>query len=234
MSNIIDVIIPVLNEEESIGKVIKDIPKELTRNIYVIDNGSSDQSKNRAAESGAIVLDESKRGYGAACFAGIHYICYSSQDIVPDAIVFLDGDYSDRPKEMYLLINKLELENLDLVIGSRTLGDAEKGSLGVVQQIGNALSTFLIRILFSYGYTDLGPFRIIRFSKLLEMKMEDRDYGWTVEMQVKAAKLKMKIGEVPVSYKKRIGKSKISGTLRGIFGASVKILYTIFKTYVKG
>lgn len=230
----IDVIIPVLNEEHSIGLVINDIPKELARTIYVCDNGSTDLSKENALQAGAIVLSEPQRGYGAACHRGILEIQKLSATEYPDIVVFLDGDYSDRPSEMPLLINELMNKNLDLVIGSRVLGMSAKGALNIVQRFGNALSAFLIKVLFDYRYTDLGPFRAIRFNKLIEMKMEDRDYGWTVEMQLKAAKLKMSVGEVPVSYHKRIGKSKISGTLRGIIGAGSKIFYMIFKTYVKG
>jgi glycosyltransferase involved in cell wall biosynthesis len=214
---IIDVIIPVFNEESSIGFVIRDIPHRLVRNIYVCDNGSTDQSAEIASEAGAIVLLESKKGYGAACLHAVRYI-----------------DYSDRASEMDLLIQKLKEDQLDLVIGSRVLGNAAQGSLGVVQKFGNRLATWLIRLLFNYRYTDLGPFRAIRFTKLLELDMKDKDYGWTVEMQVKAAQKKFRVGEVAVSYHKRIGKSKISGTLKGILGAGSKILYTIFKSFVKG
>jgi glycosyltransferase involved in cell wall biosynthesis len=231
---IIDVIIPVFNEESSIGFVIRDIPHRLVRNIYVCDNGSTDQSAEIASEAGAIVLLESKKGYGAACLHAVRYIADKSKTEYPDIVVFIDGDYSDRASEMDLLIQKLKEDQLDLVIGSRVLGNAAQGSLGVVQKFGNRLATWLIRLLFNYRYTDLGPFRAIRFTKLLELDMKDKDYGWTVEMQVKAAQKKFRVGEVAVSYHKRIGKSKISGTLKGILGAGSKILYTIFKSFVKG
>ncbi len=230
----IDVIIPVFNEENSIALVVNDIPKSLVRYIYVCDNGSTDYSKELAIQSGAQVLLETRKGYGSACLKGIRHIQEQANSEHPDILVFLDGDYSDRPSEMHLLIEELISKELDLVIGSRVLGKSEKGSLGLVQEFGNKLSTFLIELLFNYRFTDLGPFRAIRFSKLLEMDMQDRDYGWTVEMQIKAAKMKMRIGEVPVSYFKRIGQSKISGTLRGIIGAASKILYMIFKSFVKG
>ncbi len=234
MTDVIDVIIPVLDEEDSITLVIRDIPKELVRSIYVCDNGSTDESATRAKAAGAVVISEPQRGYGAACLKAIQYISVDALQVKPDIIVFLDGDYSDRPSELPRLIDKLISEDLDLVIGSRVLGNSEKGSLGLVQQYGNILSTWLIRRLFNYHYTDLGPFRAIRFDRLTKMQMCDRNYGWTVEMQVKAAKQKLRVGEVPVSYHKRIGKSKISGTLKGILGASSKILYTIFKSFVKG
>jgi glycosyltransferase involved in cell wall biosynthesis len=231
---VIDVIIPVFNEEESISLVINDIPKNLVRNIYVCDNGSTDLSKERAARAGATVLEESHKGYGSACLKGIKHIESLGPSNFPELVIFIDGDYSDRPVEMHSLIDEIISKDLDLVIGSRVQGRAESGSLGIVQEFGNKLSTFLISLLFNYRYTDLGPFRVIRFSKLLEMKMEDPDYGWTVEMQIKAAKMKMRVGEVPVSYFKRIGKSKISGTLKGVIGAASKILYMIFKSFVKG
>lgn len=231
---IIDVLIPVLNEEASIALVINDIPKNLVRNIFVCDNGSTDQSKEKALSAGATVLIEPRKGYGSACLKGINHIITAGQSHYPDVLVFLDGDYSDRPTEMQHLIDELLFKDLDLVIGSRVLGQAETGSLGLVQKFGNILSTFLIALQFNYKYTDLGPFRAVRFSRLLEMRMEDPDYGWTVEMQIKAAKMKMKVGEIPVSYYKRIGKSKISGTIKGVIGAASKILYMIFKSFVKG
>ena len=230
----IDVIIPVLNEEASIALVISDIPKELVRTVYVCDNGSTDKSREKAVLAGAVVLIEPDKGYGAACLKGVNHIKAKPLEDHPEILIFLDGDYSDRPAEIPVLIKKLVNENLDLVIGSRVLGKSEKGSLTITQRFGNSLATCLLKLLYGYRFTDLGPFRAIRFSKLLEMKMEDRDYGWTIEMQIKAAKMKMRIGEVPVSYHKRIGKSKISGTLRGIIGAGSKILYMIFKGFVKG
>lgn len=229
----VDVIIPVLNEEHSIVNVLNDIPQHLVRNIYVVDNGSTDRTKEFATDHGAIVLTETRRGYGSACLKGIQFIVENKQTTVPDAIAFLDGDYSDYPEEIEQLIQVLEIENMDMVIGSRVLGLSQPGSLTAVQKFGNALSTVLIKYLFGYHFTDLGPFRIIRFDRLMQLNMTDPDYGWTVEMQIKAAKLKLKVKEVPVSYRNRIGISKVSGTVRGVIGAGSKILYTIFKSFVK-
>lgn len=231
---VIDVIIPALNEEKSIALVINDLPKGLIRHIYVCDNQSSDATKSKALSAGAKVISATERGYGAACFRGIQHIHNLGAAQFPDVVVFIDADYSDYPAELPLLISKLQSEKLDMVIGSRVLGKSEKGALSNVQRFGNQLATFLIRILFNVKYTDLGPFRAIRFIKLLSLNMEDRNYGWTVEMQVKAAKMKFRIGEVAVSYKNRIGESKISGTFRGIIGAGSKILLIIFKSFVKG
>ncbi|MBK9108364.1 MAG: glycosyltransferase family 2 protein [Saprospiraceae bacterium] len=230
----IDVIIPALNEEQSIGFVLRDIPKHLSRTIYVTDNGSSDRTVEVAQSEGAKVLYQARRGYGSACLKAMDAIASLPSNQKPDAVAFLDADYSDHPAELVLLVRKLEESQADLVIGSRVLGKAQKGSLTTVQRFGNRLSTWLIEKLFGYHFTDLGPFRIIRYDALLKLNMQDPDYGWTVEMQVKAAQHKLMATEVPVSYKKRIGKSKVSGTIRGIFGAGSKILFIIFKTYVKG
>lgn len=234
MHPVVDVIIPALNEEASIGKVIQAIPKNLIRTIYVCDNGSQDKTADVAQKHGAVVLVAPRRGYGSACLTGIQHICTKPQELYPDILVFIDGDYSDYPEELALILDPFKDPKMDLIIGSRVLGNSEIGSLGIIQRFGNKLACFLIKKLYKYKFTDLGPFRAIRFCKLLELKMEDPDYGWTVEMQIKASKRKMKFGEVPVSYRKRIGKSKISGTIKGIFGAASKILLTIFKTYVKG
>lgn len=230
----IDVIIPALNEEQSIGFVLEDLPKHLIRTVYVTDNGSSDRTVEIALAKGATVLHQARRGYGAACLKALDSIASLPIGLKPDAVAFLDADYSDNPKELILLAEKLEESQVDLVIGSRVLGTAQKGALTTVQKFGNRLSTWLIERLFGYHFTDLGPFRIIRYEALLKLNMKDLDYGWTVEMQVKAAIHKLKTAELPVNYKKRIGKSKVSGTIRGIFGAGSKILFIIFKTYVKG
>ncbi|MBK8955981.1 MAG: glycosyltransferase family 2 protein [Saprospiraceae bacterium] len=230
----IDVIIPALNEEKSIGLVLQHLTRNLLRTIYVVDNGSTDRTGQIAALHGAIVLVQPRRGYGSACLKALEYISNLPESQKPDVIAFLDADFSDDPQDLIRMINKLKDNELDLVIGSRVLGHAEKGSLTTVQRFGNSLSTWLIKKLFSYSFTDLGPFRLIRYQALLKLGMKDPDYGWTVEMQVKAALQKLKTAEVPVNYKKRIGKSKVSGTIRGIFGAGSKILYIIFKSYVKG
>lgn len=227
----IDVIIPVLNEEQSIGMVLHALADMPVRKVYVCDNGSIDRTADIAREKGAEVVNEPRKGYGSACLRGLREI---SKNSLPDVVVFIDGDFSDDPSEMLLLIRKLDEEKLDLVLGSRVLGNPEPGSLTSVQIFGNALATFLIRLFWGYRFTDLGPFRAIRYSSLLKLKMEDPDYGWTVEMQIKAAKYKMRCSEIPVSYRKRIGKSKVSGTMKGVLGAGSKILYIIFKTFVKG
>jgi len=225
---IIDVIIPAYNEEESIGKVVADIPKELVRDILVCNNASTDTTKSVAAAGGAIVLDQPLKGYGNACLKGIEYLKNRPENEKPDIVVFLDGDYSDHPEEMTLLVNAL-LEGNDMVIGSRALGDMESGAMMPQQVFGNWLATNLIRLFYNYQFTDLGPFRAIRYDKLMEIDMQDRDFGWTVEMQVKAAKHKLKCIEIPVTYRRRIGVSKVSGTIKGTILAGHKILWTIFK-----
>lgn len=224
---IIDVIIPAYNEEGSIGKVIGDIPDGLVRHIIVCNNASTDDTVAVATTAGALVVTEMAAGYGAACLKAMDYI--SRLDQHPDIIVFIDGDYSDYPEQMINLLKPIQEERYDMVIGSRVQGDLEKGSMTPPQIFGNWLATNLIRLIYKYEFTDLGPFRAIRYSKLLELNMNDRDFGWTVEMQVKAAKYHLKCTEVAVDYRKRIGKSKVSGTIRGTVLAGHKILWTIFK-----
>ncbi len=223
------VIIPAYNEEQSIGKVINDIPKDLVSETVVVNNNSSDETPARAESAGATVLDETRMGYGHACLKGIKYAASKAENDRPGIIVFLDGDYSDYPEEMRELIRPMVEDNLDMVIGSRALGNAEKGALLPQQVFGNALATSLIKLLYGVKFTDLGPFRAIKFDKLLQLNMTDTTYGWTVEMQVKAAKEKFKCIEVPVRYRKRIGVSKITGTVSGSIKAAYKILWTIFK-----
>lgn len=226
---LIDVIIPAYNESLSIGKVIRDIPHDLVRDIIVCNNNSSDNTSIVALEAGAIVVDQHVRGYGNACLAGMAYILKQPVDMQPDIVVFMDADYSDYPQEMPALIAPI-LDGKDLVIGSRVAGHPDPGSLTRPQQFGNWLATTLIRWIYGFSFTDLGPFRAIRWQKLLELDMQDKTYGWTVEMQVKALQHQMSCGEVPVSYRKRIGKSKVSGTLKGAVLAGYKILWTIFKS----
>ncbi len=221
------VIIPAFNEEQSIGKVINNIPKELVSEVVVINNNSTDGTAANAASAGATVINEVRRGYGYACLRGIQYA--KDKKDRPDIIVFLDGDYSDYPEEMRALVRPIIKDDLDMVIGSRTTGNSEKGALLPQQVFGNWLAITLIRLLYGMKFTDLGPFRAIKFDKLLQLNMTDTTYGWTVEMQVKAAKEKFKCAEVPVSYRKRIGVSKIAGTLSGSIKAGYKILWTIFK-----
>ena len=221
------VIIPALNEERSIGQVIGDIPRGLVTEIVVVDNGSTDSTAQIASDSGATVIDEGKMGYGQACLAGISYI--KSSSYVPDIIVFLDGDYSDYPQEMKDLVSPITEDGYDLVIGSRTIGERQKGALLPQALVGNYVATRLIRLFYGVSFTDLGPFRAIRYDKLLSLGMRDRTYGWTVEMQIKAAKKGLRCAEVPVSYRKRIGASKITGTIAGSFMAGVKIIWMIFR-----
>jgi len=223
---IVDVIIPAFNEEGSVGKVINDIPKDAVRTIIVGNNGSTDSTKEVATQAGAVVVDEPRSGYGSACLAGMRYV--ADQNTPPDIVVFIDGDYSDYPEQLKDLVAKIT-EGHDLVIGSRALGDLQKGSMTPAQLFGNWLATNLIRLLYKYEFTDLGPFRAVRYNKLLEMDMSDPDFGWTVEMQVKAAKMGMSCTEIPVNYRRRIGVSKVSGTIRGTILAGHKILWTIFK-----
>ena len=221
------VIIPALNEERSIGQVIADIPRDLATEIVVVDNGSTDSTAQVASDSGATVVDEGRMGYGQACLAGISYI--KSSSYVPDIIVFLDGDYSDYPQEMKDLISPITEDGYDLVIGSRTIGERQKGALLPQALVGNYVATRLIKLFYGVSFTDLGPFRAIRYDKLLSLGMRDRTFGWTVEMQVKAAKKGFRCAEVPVSYRKRIGTSKITGTIAGSFMAGVKIIWMIFR-----
>ena len=228
---VIDVIIPAFNEEKSIGLVVGDIPKDLVREVIVCNNNSTDQTAAVAREAGATVVDQPQKGYGSACLKGMEYIQSKDAKHQPDIVVFLDGDYSDHPAEMSLLIQPILEEDLDLVIGSRALGDMEKGAMMPQQVFGNWLATNLIKLFYNYQFTDLGPFRAIRWDKLLAIEMEDPDFGWTVEMQVKAAKFKLNCTEIPVSYRKRVGVSKVSGTIRGTILAGHKILWTIFKLW---
>lgn len=227
MRPVVFVIIPAFNEAPSIGKVVKAIPKDVTDRILVVDNASTDATADVATQAGAIVLQEPERGYGNACLRGIAW-CKEHQPH-PDIVVFLDGDFSDHPEEIRNLIAPLINNQADLVIGSRTLGKRERGSLTVQQIFGNWLATSLIKLFFKANFTDLGPFRAIRFASLLALEMKDRTYGWTVEMQVKAARQKLRFEEIPVRYRKRIGKSKISGTVKGTIMAGYKILRTIFR-----
>ncbi|MEL6989803.1 MAG: glycosyltransferase family 2 protein [Bacteroidota bacterium] len=223
----IDIIIPAFNEEKSIAKVVNDIPKEVIREIIVCNNASTDNTKAVASAAGATVLDENNPGYGNACLKGLAHI--AEKVIKPDIVVFIDGDYSDYPEEVVDLVKPIQDNEADLVIGSRALGDMENGAMMPQQIFGNWLATTLIKLIYGYQFTDLGPFRAVRYDKLLEIDMKDRTYGWTVEMQVKAAKLKLKCLEIPVKYRKRIGVSKVSGTLKGTILAGHKILWTIFK-----
>lgn len=227
MSLVIKVIIPAFNEENGIGEVIREIPKNLISEIIVINNASTDNTEQIAIEAGAIVLRELVPGYGRACLKGIEYLKQTQP--VPDVVVFLDADHSDYPEEIPELLKPITQGNADLVIGSRALGIKEDGSMTPQQIFGNWLATRLLKLFYGVKFTDLGPFRAIHFSKLIELEMQDKTYGWTVEMQLKAAKKGFQCVEVPVRYRKRIGFSKISGTVKGTIMAGYKILATIFK-----
>ncbi|WP_299155912.1 glycosyltransferase family 2 protein [uncultured Tenacibaculum sp.] len=231
MNQIIKVIIPAYNEQDSIANVINDIPS-LVNEIIVISNNSTDNTEINAKNSGATVLKENRRGYGYACLKGMEYIKASAIHDpyhIPDIIVFLDGDYSDYPEQLTELINPIVNDNIDFVIGARIKRLREQGSMTPQQIFGNWLATFLMKLFFNAKFTDLGPFRAIKYNKLLALNMEDKTYGWTVEMQLKALKQKFSYVEIPMKYRNRIGVSKVSGTVKGSILAGVKILGWIFK-----
>ncbi|MGH1350043.1 MAG: glycosyltransferase family 2 protein [Methyloligellaceae bacterium] len=216
----ISVIIPALNEEKAIKNVLADIP-DWVDDVIVVDNGSTDETARVASSNGARVIHEPRRGYGQACLTGIQELKNC------DIVVFLDGDYSDYPNEMHLIVDPILNGAADLVLGSRTAGKAQKGALTLQQQVGNNLACFLMRLLWKTKYTDLGPFRAIKHGRLMALAMSDKGYGWTIEMQIKAALHNLKIMETPVNYRARIGVSKISGTLTGSVSAGFKILSLI-------
>ncbi|MEE9407910.1 MAG: glycosyltransferase family 2 protein [Polaribacter sp.] len=222
----IKVIIPAYNEQDSIANVINDIPKNVDE-IIVVSNNSSDNTEINAKNAGATVLFENRKGYGYACLKGMDYI--AKKENKPEIVVFLDGDYSDYPEQLTEIISPIVNDNIDFVIGSRVKRLREEGSMTPQQVFGNWLATFLMKLFFGAKFTDLGPFRAIKYNKLLALKMEDKTYGWTVEMQLKALKQKMSYIEVPMKYRNRIGVSKVSGTIKGSIMAGVKILGWIFK-----
>lgn len=226
---VIDVIIPAYNEEDSIALVVNELPKPVVRDIIVCNNNSKDNTAGVARNAGAVVVDESRAGYGSACLRGIAHIAARPEAEHPDIVVFIDGDHSDYPGQLPEVVAPILHDGMDLVIGSRALGDLEPGSMQPQQIFGNWLATSLIKLIYGVQYTDLGPFRAIRYDKLTSLGMRDPDFGWTVEMQVRAAKAGLRSVEVPVRYRNRIGVSKISGTLRGTILAGHKILWTIFK-----
>jgi len=222
----IRVIIPAFNEEASIGKVIQDIPSEVDE-IIVVSNRSTDKTEEVARKNKATVLSEPRRGYGYACLKGMEYL--KSNSLKTDIVVFLDGDYSDFPQEMISILNPIIYEDYDFVVGSRSPKYREKGSMTFPQVFGNWLATNLMRMIWNSTFTDLGPFRAISYPALLKLEMEDKTYGWTVEMQLKALKHKLKYTEVDVHYRNRIGTSKVSGTFKGAIFAGVKIIGWIVK-----
>jgi glycosyltransferase involved in cell wall biosynthesis len=221
------VIIPAFNEEQSISKVLADIPKDVVSEVVVVDNNSGDATAEVARNAGATVVHEPRRGYGFACLRGIEYL--KSRRKKADIVVFLDADYSDYPEEMTDLIQPIVQQDYDLVIGSRLLGKMQPGAMPGYQAFGNRLVTMIIKLLYKARFTDLGPFRAIKFDKLLKLEMKEKMYGWTAEMQVKAARQRMRYCEVPVSYRPRVGKSKISGTVRGALLAGYGIMSAILK-----
>jgi glycosyltransferase involved in cell wall biosynthesis len=228
--HLIKVIIPAYNEADSIANVINDIPK-IVNEIIVISNNSTDKTEENAIKAGATVLTEKNKGYGYACLKGLNYI--ANQPEKPNIIVFLDGDYSDYPEELTKIVTPIIEENIDFVIGARVKKLRETGSMTTPQIFGNWLATNLMSLFFGAKFTDLGPFRAIKYDKLLMLNMVDKTYGWTVEMQLKALKQKLTYTEVPVNYRNRIGVSKVSGTIKGSIFAGAKILSWIFKYSIK-
>jgi glycosyltransferase involved in cell wall biosynthesis len=228
MNNEIRVIIPAYNEERSIARVIEEIPVSLVKEIIVVDNGSSDKTPEVARRAGTRVLSEPAKGYGNACLKGMSYI-QENADESTGIVVFMDADHSDYPEEMSGMIDLIHEGKADLVIGSRVLGNREKGSMTLQQIFGNRLAVWLMKWIYGADFTDLGPFRAIRWESLKKLGMKDKNYGWTVEMQIKAIKKGLKCAEVPAGYRRRIGISKVSGTLSGSVKAGVKIIWLIFK-----
>jgi len=222
------VVIPARNEAASLPMVLDAIPRHLVDEVVVVDNASTDGTAEAALGRGAILLREPRRGYGSACLRGLEHL----RTRRPDVVVFLDADYSDHPEEMALLLEPIERGQADLVIGSRVLGTRERGALLPQARVGNWVATRLIRALYGGRYTDLGPFRAVRFEALERLGMADRDFGWTAEMQVKALLAGLRVREVPVSYRRRVGTSKITGTLWGTLRAGAKILWTIGRNRV--
>jgi glycosyltransferase involved in cell wall biosynthesis len=223
---IVDVIIPAFNEEKSIAKVIGDIPS-LVRHVVVANNNSTDRTAEVALAAGAKVVFEPQKGYGKACLTAMNWI--KQQGVQPDILVFLDGDYSDYPQELEELIAPITAGKADLVLGSRAMGEREAGSMTIPQVFGNALATTLMRWMYGAKFSDLGPFRAIHWGKLIALGMVDQNFGWTIEMQIKAHQAGLNYLELPVRYRKRIGVSKVSGTVKGVIGAGYKIIFTIFK-----
>ena len=219
----ISVIIPAYNEEESLPHVLNDLPRDRLHQVIVVDNRSTDRTSEVARENGATVVYEKRRGYGQACLSGMDALDN------PNIVVFLDGDYSDFPEEIDLLLEPIIMGEADFIVGSRMILEESRKALLPQARYGNQLAVLLIRIFFGHRFTDLGPFRAIRYESLQAIGMRDKNFGWTVEMQIKAVQKRLRIREVPVRYRMRIGVSKITGTVSGTLRAGVKIIYTIFK-----
>jgi glycosyltransferase involved in cell wall biosynthesis len=222
----IDVVIPALNEEASLPLVLAELPRPPVRRVVVADNGSRDGTARVARDGGAVVVPAERRGYGSACLAALDHL---RRNDPPDVVVFIDADYSDHPEELPRLIAPLLAGEADLVIGSRTLGEREPGALLPQARAGNLVACLLIRLLYGHRYTDLGPFRAARWDALERLAMGDPDFGWTAEMQVKALRRGLRVTEVPVSYRRRVGVSKITGTIAGTLRAGYKILWTVLR-----
>ncbi len=222
----IDVVIPAYNEEASLPRVLAAVPRPPVRRIVVCDNNSTDSTARVAAEGGAVVVRETRAGYGSACLKALDHL---RRNDPPEVVVFLDGDFSDHPEELPTLVAPILAGEADLVIGSRARGDHEPGALLPQARAGNLVACLLIRMLYRHRYTDLGPFRAIRWERLEQLRMSDPDFGWTAEMQVKALRHGLAVREVPVSYRKRVGVSKITGTLYGTVMAGYKILWTVLR-----
>lgn len=223
MSPKISVIIPAYNEEESLPHVLNDLPQDRLHQIIVVDNRSTDGTAEAARANGATVVSERRRGYGQACLSGMDALDN------PDIVVFLDGDYSDFPEEIDLLVAPILKDEADFIVGSRMILEESRKALLPQARYGNQLAVFLIRLFFRHRFTDLGPFRAIRYESLQAIGMQDKNFGWTVEMQIKSVQKGLRIREVPVRYRARIGISKITGTVSGTLKAGTKIIYTIFK-----
>lgn len=222
----IDVVIPALDEETSLPLVLADLPRPPVRRVVVADNGSRDGTAQVARQGGAIVVPAARRGYGSACLAALEFLRTNDP---PDVVVFVDADYSDHPDELPRLIEPILADRADLVIGSRVLGRRERGALLPQARAGNFVACALIRLLYGHRTTDLGPFRAICWPALERLGMADPDFGWTAEMQVKALRAGLRMVDVPVSYRRRVGVSKITGTLRGTLAAGYKILSTVLR-----
>ena len=222
----IDVVIPALNEEASLPLVLADLPRPPVRRVVVADNGSRDGTARVAREGGAEVVTAARRGYGSACLAGLDHLRRTGP---PDVVVFVDADFSDHPEELPSLIAPILDGKADLVIGSRILGSREPGALLPQARAGNLVACWMIRLLYGHRFTDLGPFRAVRWEALERLKMSDPNFGWTAEMQVKALRHGLRCAEVPVSYRRRVGVSKITGTVLGTVRAGYKILWTVLK-----
>lgn len=227
MGNRYTLIIPALNEAQAVGELLRQIPRELFAQILVVDNGSTDATAEVAGQAGAQVIAEPRRGYGRACLAGL-----AALQPATTAVVFMDADLSDDPLDLTRLVSRFERDGLDLAIGSRVLGHHEPGSLTPLQRFGNWLTTTLIRWIWNVSFTDLGPLRVVSRAALERLAMREPDFGWTVEMQAKAAQLGLRTGEIPVHYRRRhSGKSKVSGTVVGSVRAGFKILLTVYRCW---